>query len=83
MSNHCPECGAEEPYWDARCADPDSAEAEIKRLRGALRLIAEQSDEDDEWDGRDKFLDVRAFARRVLEHNELYVRLAGVDEQKT
>lgn len=38
---------------------------EIKRLRAALAAIAAMPDEDNEWDGRDKFWEVRAIAQNT------------------
>ncbi len=41
-------------------------EAEIKRLRDAVELIANEDDESDEWDGTAKFSLVRDIARAAL-----------------
>lgn len=40
---------------------------EIERLRAGLHEIAAIGDEDNEWDGCDKFRNARAFAQRVLD----------------
>lgn len=45
----------------------DKAADEIERLRAALKDIASMGDEDNEWDGRDKFRNARSFAQRVLD----------------
>ena len=39
---------------------------EIERLRAALKAIASWSDEEDEWDGRDKFHAIRDMAWATL-----------------
>lgn len=41
--------------------------AKIERLTAALKEISAMGDEHDEWDGANKFRDVRDFARRILE----------------
>jgi hypothetical protein len=38
---------------------------EINRLQRGINMIAEMDDEENEWDGRDRFRRVRDFARRV------------------
>jgi len=43
---------------------------EIARLRAALIAIAAMPDEDDEWDGRDKFREVRAMAQNAMAHTK-------------
>lgn len=39
---------------------------EIDRLRAALKQIAACADEENEWDGRDRFRNVRGYAQRIL-----------------
>jgi len=50
--------------WAKKCAELTT---ENERLRAALTQIASMGDEDNEWDGRDKFRDVRSYAQRALE----------------
>lgn len=43
---------------------------EIDRLRAALTDIASMADEEDEWDGRDRFHRARDFAKRAIDQQK-------------
>lgn len=49
---------------------------EIQRLWNALHTIAVMPDEDNEWDGRDKYWAARAIARDVIAATDRIQHLA-------